>query len=201
MNGFCAEMTTPASPDWVHRDLPRLPEKERHRNPPCTFESSFSNTLSKDVTNGDKPPLFFPSLVCCCFVPARRKVGRGKGDGGGERRRGEKLLALPGSEWPFIKGGLFLKTAADGWKRSQDAQFPKKSLNRSHILTNLKSGKILRPKGSEGTRKEACIFPDEYIGKEFSYFLIFLKIKLRKSPLADLIFLRFSQYANSCDNK
>lgn len=135
MNGFCAEMTTPASPDWVHRDLPRLPEKERHRNPPCTFESSFSNTLSKDVTNGDKPPLFFPSLVCCCFVPARRKVGRGKGDGGGERRRGEKLLALPGSEWPFIKGGLFLKTAAEGWKRSQDAQFPKKSLNRDFCVS------------------------------------------------------------------
>lgn len=41
---------------------------------------------------------------------------------------GEKLLALPGrSEWPFIKGGLFLKTAAEGWKRSQDAQFPKES--------------------------------------------------------------------------
>ena len=119
-------MTTPVSPDWVQRDLPRLPEKERHRNPPRTFESSFSNTLSKDFTNGDKPPLCFPSLVCCCFVPARRKVGRGKGDGGGERRRGEKLLALPGSEWPFIKGGLFLKRQWTGGKEAKMLSFPKR---------------------------------------------------------------------------
>ena len=103
MNGFCAEMTTPVSPDWVHRDLPRLPEKERHRNPPCTFESSFSNTLSKDVTNRDKPPLFFPSLVCC-FVPARRKVGRGKGDGGGSVEEGRNCWLCLARNGPSSKG-------------------------------------------------------------------------------------------------
>lgn len=110
-------------------------QKKRHRNPPCTSESSFSNILSKDFRNGDKPPLFFPSLVCYCFVPAGRKVGRGRGDGGGELGSEEKWLALPSSDWPFIKGGLLLKTAEDGWNRSQGSQFPKKRLNRDFCVS------------------------------------------------------------------
>lgn len=48
---------------------------------------------------------------------------------------GEKWLALPGSEWPCIKGGLLLKKAEDGWKRSQGSQFPRKRLNRDFCVS------------------------------------------------------------------
>lgn len=43
-------------------------QKKGHGNPPLAFESSFSNILSRDFTNGDKPPLSLPSLVCCGFL-------------------------------------------------------------------------------------------------------------------------------------
>lgn len=65
-------------------------QKKGHRNPPLAFESSFSDILSRDFTNGDKPPLSLPSLVCCGFVPVGRKAGRSTGHGRGELGEQEK---------------------------------------------------------------------------------------------------------------
>lgn len=81
-----------------------LSEKESHRNPPHAFESSFSDTLSRDFTNGDKPPLFLQVWFIAVVLFLSGKTLEGVQEMVGGLRKGE--TALPGSEWPFIKGGL-----------------------------------------------------------------------------------------------
>lgn len=43
--------------------------------------------------------------------------------------------ALSSSGWPFVKGGLLLKTAEEGWEINQDSQFPKKRSNRHFCVS------------------------------------------------------------------
>lgn len=101
-----------------------LSEKESHRNPPHAFESSFSDTLSRDFTNGDKPPLFLQVWFIAVVLFLSGKTLEGVQEMVGGLRKGE--TALLGSEWPFIKGGLLLKMAEKEWKRNRGSQFPKR---------------------------------------------------------------------------
>lgn len=118
-------ISTPVSPGQILRDLPRLAEKEPQR-------PFLSDILSRDFTDRDKPPLFFQSLVCCCFSLGEEGWKRYRRWQKGPWRRGEIKgeSALPVSERSFIKGGLLLKTAEKGWRSSQGSRFPEKRLNR-----------------------------------------------------------------------
>lgn len=110
MNGFCAEMTTPASRLGAQRP-PKASRKRETQKPPCTFESSSVTPFQRMSQMGTNPPCFFLSLVCCCFVPARRKVGRGKGDGGGSVEEGRNCWLCLARNGPSSKG-LVLKNGS-----------------------------------------------------------------------------------------
>lgn len=104
---------------------PKLPEKEGHRNPLQVSGSSFRNTLSRDLTDEDKPPLFLPVwfVMVVLFLWGRRlEEVQEMGEAG---RREE--TALPAFEWPFIKEGLLLKTAEEGRRDAKSLSSPKKA--------------------------------------------------------------------------